>query len=207
MSKRSRGGKFTKKVSRNFNLNNELKSINQSTEPMNTQAIEKSQRINLTKYDAGISEKKARKLSYVIGGMFLLSSLFMLFDYLEEGTQLGKHILVGVLYLVSGGIFLFRAKTTFSETSKVAPHILMTVDGIKIKTSILGKSQFIRWTDIQKVEIQYKRIGFKLNNTKKTIYYPYKSRKNTSIQIKRALEDIASKEGIEMEISQKDKLS
>lgn len=166
---------------------------------METQSIEKSQRINLTIYDPGISYKKARRLSYLIGGLCLLSSLFMFFDYLEEGTKLGKHILMGGLYLVVGGIFFFRAKMVFSETSKVTAHILTTADGIKIKTTILGKGQFIRWNDIQKVEIQDKRIGFKLKNTKKPIFYRYKSTNETSIQIKKAIEAIAVQKGTEVE--------
>jgi hypothetical protein len=155
---------------------------------METQSRENSLRINLTTYDPGTSYKKARRLNYVIGGLFLLSSLFMFFDYLEEGTDLFRHILFGGMYLVAGIVFLFRAKTNFSESSKIIPHILTTKEGIKIKTSLLGKAQYIKWNDIEKVEIRKERIGFKLNNSNNRIYYVYKSTEDTPIKIKRAIE-------------------
>ncbi|HET8859842.1 hypothetical protein [Marivirga sp.] len=138
---------------------------------MEKQSQLKSQRINLGKGNLGLPENTGKRLSYVIAGLFLLSSLFMVFDYLEEGTELIKHILIGGLYFVSGIVFLFRATTKFTETSKVAPHMLISEEGIKIKPGIFNKSQFIGWNEIQKIELGNFKIGLKLNNTTNLIYY------------------------------------
>lgn len=165
---------------------------------MEKQSQIKSQRINLGEGNISTPKSKARKLSYVISGLLLLSSLFMVFDYLEEGTELGKHILIGGLYFVTGIVFLFRAKTTFTETSKISPHMLISEVGIKIKPGVFNKSQFINWNEIQKIELGNFKIGLKLNNTKNLIYYSYNARNSTLTEIKSSIETIAAQKEIEV---------
>lgn len=164
---------------------------------MQAQSIEKSQRFTLGAGDPTMSEKTARKLNYIAGGLMMISSLYYIISFILEGAEFNYKIISGVSFFLSASIFLFRAQIELSTTSKYAPHFLISENGLKIKKSVFGKSQFIKWDDVKKIELRYYKIGIKDKTGMQ--YYPYTTSKERSIQIKRAIEALAAERGIELD--------
>lgn len=163
---------------------------------METQSIERSQRINLGAGDISMSESTARKLSYLAGTLMITSSVFYFISFITGG-DLGWRLISSVLFFISGTMFLLKAHFELSPTSKYASHFIISENVIKIKTGVFKKSQFINWDDIKKIELGYYKIGIKDKTGLQ--FYPYATRKQTSIQIKRAIEAVATQKGIAVE--------
>jgi hypothetical protein len=161
---------------------------------METQSIKQSQRINLGAGNVKFSESTIRKLNYFLSAMFLVMAFLYLF---RDSIGLFEKIGMSGLYFFTGFLFLFKARIELSQTSKYAPHFVISEQRIKIKTGVFKKSEFINWDDVKKVELGYYKIGIKDKTGLQ--FYPYKTRKETSIQIKRAIEEIASQKEIEVE--------
>jgi hypothetical protein len=172
-------------------------SSNHTPEPMETQSLEKSQKFTLGSGDISMSEKTAIKLNYIAGGLMMISSLYYIISFILKDTEFSYKIISGVLFFLSASIFLFRAHFELSPSSKYAPHFLISTTGIKIKTGVFKNSEFFKWHDIKKIEIGYYLIGIKDKTGLE--YFPYRTRKETSIQIKRAIEDLAAQKGIVVE--------
>jgi len=102
-----------------------------------------------------------------------------------------------VVFFLSASIFLFRAHFELSPNSKYAPHFLISQNGIKTKTGVFKKSEFINWDEIIKMEIGYHLLGIK--TTSSLNYHSCHTRKETSIQIKKTIEAVAVEKGIEVE--------
>jgi hypothetical protein len=164
---------------------------------METQSIEKNKRFTLGSGDISMSEKTAIKLNYIAGGLMMISSLYYIISFIFVDTEYSYKIISGVLFFLSSSIFLFRAHFELSPSSKYAPHFLISATGIKIKTGVFKNSEFFKWNDVKKIEIGYYLIGIKDRSGMQ--YYPYKTRKETSIKIKKAIEDVATQKGIEVE--------
>jgi hypothetical protein len=164
---------------------------------MESQLIKKSQRINLGAGNVKFSDDAIKKLNYLLGGLFMLSAVSYFIEYLDRGSELGRHILTSCIFFLGGLLFFFKAQIELSQTSKYAPHFIISENVIKIKTGVFKKSQLINWDDVKKVELGYYKIGIKDRSGLQ--YYPYQTRKETSIQIKRVIEDIATQKGIEVE--------
>ncbi|ADR21985.1 hypothetical protein MATR_03800 [Marivirga tractuosa] len=164
---------------------------------METQSIEKSQRITLGSGDSSMSESTVRKLNYIAGGLMMISSLYYIISFINAGAEDSFKIISGILFFVSAIMFLFRAQFELSPSSKYAPHFLITQNGLKIKIGVLKKPEFINWDEVKKVELGYYKIGIKDKTGLQ--YFPYKTRKETSIELKRAIEAVAAQKGIEVE--------
>ncbi|WP_375579411.1 hypothetical protein ABWH96_20840 [Marivirga tractuosa] len=162
---------------------------------METQSIEKSQRINLGARNVKFSDDAIKKLNYLLGTLFIGMSVLYFF---RDNAGIAEKVVFCSAYFIMGLFFLFiKARIELSPTSKYAPHFLVSENGLKIKTGVLKKSQFIDWNDVKKIELGYYKIGIKDQTGLQ--FYPYQTRKETSIKIKRAIEDIAAQKGIEVE--------
>jgi hypothetical protein len=161
---------------------------------MEAQSIEKSLRINL---GAGnkFSDDANKKLNYFLGTLFIASGILYFFrDNAGAVERIGfatSHFLMGVF------LVFIKARIELSTSSKYAPHFLISNDGLRIKTSVLKKSKYIKWDDIKKVELGSYKIGIKDKTGLQ--YHPYTTRKERSIQIKKAIEEIACQKGVEVE--------
>ncbi|MGJ3235805.1 hypothetical protein [Marivirga sp.] len=163
---------------------------------METPSIEQSQRFTLGSGDISMSEKTAIKLNYIAGGLMMISSLYYIISFVLIDTEFNYKIISGVLFFLSACIFLFRAHFELSPSSRYAPHFLISDTGIKIKTGVFKNSVFFNWDDVKKIEIGYYLIGIKDKTGLE--YFPYKTRKETSIQIKSAIEEMTTQKGIEV---------
>jgi hypothetical protein len=161
---------------------------------METQSIEQSQRINLGPENK-FSDDANKKLNYFLGTLFIASGTLYFFrdnaGALERIVFSTSHFLMGIF------LIFIKARIELSTSSKYAPHFLISQNGLRIKTSVLKKSQFINWNDIKKMELGSYKIGIKDKTGLQ--YYPYTTRKERSIRIKRAIEEMATKKGIEVE--------
>jgi len=160
---------------------------------MGTQSLEKSQRINLGSGDISMSEKSLRRLSYLACILFLIPSIY----YVTKDDVRTFEVVMSAIYLLNAGLFFFRAHFELSTTSKYAPHFLVSQNDLKIKTSVYKNSKYIDWDDVKKIELGYYKIG--IQDKTGLQYYPYKTRKETSIKLKRTIEEIATQKGIEVE--------
>jgi hypothetical protein len=163
---------------------------------METQSIEKTKRITLGAGDISMSEITARILSYTVGGLLMICSMYYIIGFIVGEAGFSK-IIAGISFFLSASIFLFRAQFELSPTSKYAPHFLISKNGLKIKTGVFKKSVFINWVDMIKIELGYYKIGIKDKTGLQ--YYPYQTRKETSIKIMKTIEEIAPQKGIEVE--------
>jgi len=162
---------------------------------METQLEEKNQRINLGAGNVKYSDDANKKLNYFLGSLFILQGVFYLFR--DSAGPIERSIMASCYFLM-GGFFLFvKARLELSQASKYAPHFLISKNGLKIKTGVFKKSKFIDWDSVQKIELGSYKIGLKDRTGLQ--YHPYKTRKETSIQIKRAIEEIAAQKGIKVE--------
>jgi hypothetical protein len=161
---------------------------------MEIQSVEKSQRINLGAGNVKFSENTIRNVNYFLSVLFLIMACLYLF---RGSIGVFEKIGMSGLYFFTGFLFLFRAQIELSQTSKYAPHFIISAQGLKIKTGVFNKSEFINWVDVKKVELGYYKIGIK--DKTGIQYYPYKTRKETSIELKRIIETIAIEKGIEVE--------
>jgi hypothetical protein len=164
---------------------------------METQSIEKSQRINLGAGRVKFSDDAIKKLNYVLSGLFMLTAISYFINYMEKEHELGRHFFTSFIYIFTALLFFLKARIELSSTSKYAPHFMISDDFIKVKTGVFKKSILINWNDIKKVELGSYKIGIK--DKTGVQYYPYQTRKDTSIQIKRAIEEMATQKGIEVE--------
>jgi|GEM_PF-6582995 hypothetical protein len=161
---------------------------------MDTQSIEKSQRINLGAGNVKYPDNAFRKLSYFLAALWLVLLIVSIF---KENDGLFEKVGMPAIYALNGIFFFFKAHFELSTTSKYAPHFIISESGIKIKTGVFKKSELINWNDVKKIELGYYKIGIKDKTGLQ--YYPYQTRKETSIRIKRAIEAIAVQKGIEVE--------
>jgi len=164
---------------------------------METRSIEQNQRFTLGSRDISMSEKTAIKLNYIAGGLMMISSLYYIISFIFVDTEFSYKIISGGLFFLSASIFLFRAHFELSPNSKYAPHFMISQNGLKIKTGVFKKSEFISWDAVKKVELGNYKIGIK--DKTGTQYYPYQTRKETSIKLKRTIETFANQKGIEVE--------
>ena len=144
-----------------------------------------------------MSENTARKLNYVAGGLMMISSLYYFISFIYEGADSNYKIISGVLFFLTASMFLFKAHVELSTTSKYAPHFLISESRLKIKTGVFKNSEFINWDEVKKIELGYYLIGIKSKTGLQ--YFRYSTRKEISIKIKRAIEDIAVQKGIKVE--------
>ncbi|WP_375579412.1 hypothetical protein ABWH96_20845 [Marivirga tractuosa] len=162
---------------------------------METQLELKGKRINLGLQNVKYSDSAFRKLSYFLAAFWFI--LIIIDIFFTENNGLFEKIGMPVIYGFNGILFFVKAHFELSPTSKYAPHFMISKDRLKIKKNVLKKSEFINWDDVKKIELGYYKIGIQDKTGLK--YYPYQTRKETSIQIKRAIEDIASQKRIEVE--------
>lgn len=161
---------------------------------METQSVEKNRRINLGAGNVKFSESTIRKLNYFLGAMFLVMAFIYVF---RDSIGVFERIGMSGLYFFTAFLFLFKAQIELSTTSKFAPHFIISELGLKIKTGVFKKSEFIKWNDVMKIELGYYKIGIK--DKTGLLYYPYTTRKETSIELKRSIEAVAEQKGIEIE--------
>ncbi|MGM0579469.1 MAG: hypothetical protein ACQETL_02240 [Bacteroidota bacterium] len=164
---------------------------------MEAQLEVKGKRINLGAGNVKFSDDAIKKLNYLLGGLFMLTAILYFVNFLEKGFEVGRHFFTSGIYFFAGLLFFFKAHFELSPTSKYAPHFIISETGLKIKTGVFKKPEFIDWGDVKKIELGYYKIGIKDRTGLQ--YFPYRSRKETSIEIKREIEDIASQKGIEVE--------
>jgi len=172
-------------------------TIAYTPEPMETQLNLKHKRINLGYGRTDISEKNARIFNFIVGFLFIgmFSILFPRLLNWSENNIIDK--LQPFIYLLIGFFYLGTATIVQSKTSKYAPHFLISQDLIKIKTEVFKKPKLINWNDVKKVEFGNFKIGIK--DTSGLQYYPYKTRPETSIELKRAIKVVAAEKEIEVE--------
>lgn len=161
---------------------------------METQSIEQSQRINLGSGNFKFSDNANRKLSYFLALLFFYMGFSFIFN---EDARNFNRLGMGPLYLLAGSLYILKAQFEFSRTSKYAPHFIISEKGLKIKTGVFNKSNFISWESIKKIELGNYKIGIK--DRAGFQYFPYKTRKETSIELKRSIEAIAAQKGVEVE--------
>lgn len=164
---------------------------------METQSIEKGQRINLGAGRVKFSDDAIKKLNYLLSGLFMLTAISYFINYMEKEHELGRHFFTSLIYIFTALLFFFKARIELSSTSKYAPHLVVSDQGLKIKTGVFKKSVYINWDDVKKIELGYYKIGIKENTGLQ--YFPYKTRKETSIELKKAIQAIAEQKGIEVE--------
>ncbi|RUA33655.1 MAG: hypothetical protein DSY77_09200 [Bacteroidetes bacterium] len=162
---------------------------------METQSIEKGQRFTLGSGNVQHSESSFRKLSYFLAFFWLVLIIVDVFFTENEGYF--EKVGIPALYGINGLLFFYKAHFELSPTSKYAPHLVVSDQGLKIKTGVFKKSVYINWDDVKKIELGYYKIGIKENTGLQ--YFPYKTRKETSIELKKAIQAIAEQKGIEVE--------
>jgi hypothetical protein len=161
---------------------------------METKSVEKGKRINIGAGNLKYPDNTYRKLYYSLSALWLVLFVISVF---KENNGLFQKLVMPAIYGINGAFFFFKAHFELSSTSKYAPHFIISENGLKIKTGVFKNSEFIKWKDVKKVELGYYKIGIKDKTGLQ--FYPYKTRKETSIQIKRAIEEIASQKEIEVE--------
>ncbi|WP_296622773.1 hypothetical protein [Marivirga sp.] len=161
---------------------------------METQLELKGKRINLGAGYLKYPDKTFRKLSYFLAAVWLVLLFVSIF---KKNNGLFEKVGIPAIYALNGIFFFFKAHFELSPTSKYAPHFIISKDGLKTKRSVLKKSEFINWNDVKKIELGYYKIGIKDRTGLQ--FYPYTTRKETSIEIKREIESIAVSKGIEVE--------
>jgi len=161
---------------------------------MEAQSIEKNQRINLGAGNVKFSDNAIKKVNYFLGLLFVLAAILYMF---RNNAGPVERIGMTSLYFFSGVLFILKASIELSTTSKYAPHFIISQNGLKIKTGVFKKSEFINWDEVKKVELGNYKIGIKDKTGLQ--FYPYVTRKETSIKIKRAIEAITAQKGIEVE--------
>ncbi len=161
---------------------------------METQLELKGKRINLGTGNVKYPDNAFRKLSYFLADVWLVLFIISIF---KENEGLFEKVGMPVIYGLNGIFFFVKAHFELSPTSRYAPHFIVSKNGLKIKSGVFKKCQFINWDDVMKIELGYYKIGIKDKTGLK--YYPYRTRKETSIEIKRAIEEIATQKGIEVE--------
>lgn len=161
---------------------------------METQLEVKGKRINLGAGNVKYSDNAFRKLSYFLAFFWFVLLIVSIF---KENDGLFEIVGMPIIYALNGILFFFKAHYELSPKSKYAPHFIISQNGLKIKRDILKKSEFINWNDVKKIELGYYKIGIKDKTGLR--FYPYNTRKETSIEIKRTIEDIATQKGIEVE--------
>lgn len=164
---------------------------------MEPQLEVKGKRINLGSGRLDISEKNARIFNFIIGFLFLGMTLILIPNLLNESESNFVDKLLPLSYFAIGIFYLGKASIAQSKTSKYAPHFFISQDVIKIKREIFKNSVIIQWDAIKKIELGNYKIGIKDKTGLQ--YFPYKTRKETSIKIKRTIEAIADQKGIEVE--------
>lgn len=161
---------------------------------METQLEVKGKRINLGAGNVKYPDKTYKILYYFLAALWLVMFVYYFF---RESEGLFEKIAMPAIYLLTSCMFFFKARFELTSTSKYAPHFIISQNGLKIKRDVFKKSEFINWDDVKKVELGYYKIGIKDRTGLQ--YFPYRTRKETSIEIKREIEDIASQKGIEVE--------
>lgn len=161
---------------------------------METQSIERSQRINLGADNLQFSDNTYRKLYYFLAAIWLILFVFALS---KDNSGYFEKFGMPSIYFICGMLYFFKAHFELSPISKYAPHFIISDSTIKIKTGVFKNSLFINWDDIKKIELGNYKIGIKDKTGLQ--YYPYKTRKETSIKIKRTIEGIAAQKGIEVD--------
>ncbi len=164
---------------------------------METQLELKGKRINLGAGRTDISVKNARIFNFIAGFLFLALTIIIIPKLINESESNFADKLLPLLYLAIAIFYLGKASIAQSKTSKYAPHFIVSENVMKIKTSVFKKSEFINWNDVKKVEFGKYKIGIK--DKAGLQYYPYKTRKETSIELKNSIKAIAQQKGIEVE--------
>lgn len=161
--------------------------------------MKQRQRINLLIAETGHPAARARSLTYVASALFMIAAVFNLIDYDVEGTDLARHIILSTTYFLAALLFFFKIRFELSDTSKYAPHFIISQDGFKIKTGILNKSQFIEWNNIKKIELGRNKVGVKMNEAKSLIYYQHPAHNKSSVEkTKGIIEAVAASKGAEV---------
>ena len=163
---------------------------------MDSQISVNGQRINLG-VDQRFSDSALKKANYLLIGLSLIMSVLNFISYLEKGTEFTRYLIQSGVYFLFSILFFLRIRIEFSPTSKYAAHFMISENGLKMKRGVFKKSEFIHWQDVQKIELGNYKLGIKDKTGLQ--YYPYQTRKETSIAIKRAIEAIAAQKGIEVE--------
>ncbi|HET8859840.1 hypothetical protein [Marivirga sp.] len=161
---------------------------------MKGKELEKSQRINLGTGNIKFSERTIIRVNYLFSVLFLVAAILYL---VRDEISLSERVGMSGLYLFTGLIFFIRAHIELSTTSKFAPHFIISEKGLKIKTGVFKKSDFIDWGDVKKVELGHYKIG--IQDKTGLQFYPYQTRKETSINLKNSIQAMAIHRGIEVE--------
>ncbi|SMG43214.1 hypothetical protein SAMN05661096_02992 [Marivirga sericea] len=161
--------------------------------------MEQIQRINLGPTDLSTGGTSAKRLTYVASALFMLGAVFNLIDYYIEGTELARHLLISATHLLAAILFFFKNRFELSSTSKYAPHLMVYGEGLGIKTTVFSKAEFFTWDEIVQIELGSTKIGVKMKESQRLIYYKHQMQKKSALeQTKRTIEAVTASKGIEV---------
>ncbi len=129
---------------------------------------------------------KTNRFMWIIGAVVYIGiGISQIYRYEDEkfGFIVWSYLILGGLYLL-GYSFL-----GLSEKSKYAPKVLLNEDYILIKKSFWKPAKQLNWNNISSIKYQSYQIDFRGN--KETYTFTYDTSSATSIEIKRAIRELA----------------
>lgn len=136
---------------------------------------------------------KTNKIMWVFSGvLYIGTGLIQFYRHQDEAISFFVWIL-----LILGGLYLILyGFVGLSEKSKYAPKVLLNEDYIHIKKSFWKPAKQLKWNNVSAINYQSYQIDFRLN--KETYSFTYNTSSHTSIEIKRAIRELAENKGIEV---------
>lgn len=102
----------------------------------------------------------------------------------------------GILQMLTGVYAIVFALFVFNKNSRFAPKVTVNDKFIEIKKGILKSPNKIMWSDIRRISYDSFEITFDMGVT--TEVFRYETASDISIEIKKAIREVADDMGIEV---------
>ncbi len=129
---------------------------------------------------------KTNRFIWVSSGvLYIVVGAFQIYKYSNEGLSglAWSYLIIGGLYLILYGYL------GLSEKSKYAPKVVLTNEFIKIKKYFWKAGKKLKWSDISSIQYKSYQINFQIG--KENYFFIYITNPDTSIEIKRAIREVA----------------
>jgi hypothetical protein len=133
----------------------------------------------------------SRWIYFMIG----ISHTILGISKLTESPLTKGDLITGLLYLIIGVTLFFLAFVLFSPFFWFTPKLTVDTNKILFRENIFKRTKNIEWKDIQGIEYKSFELEFQYNNGVTESLY-LKTDSERSIEVKRALREIADKKSI-----------
>ncbi len=150
--------------------------------------------------DNRYSARAQRRLYYFLSILFIAQGIISI-NYLFSNTASRGFKIISFILIVCwfiGAIYLtLMAVLAFSESSKYAPRIKVDDNQLELKKSVFKAAEILKWQDIKKIEFGQYQLNLRLAD--KDFSFTYKRNRNISLDIKKAIREIAELKNIEIQ--------